>query len=61
MGDVYVYKNTEYFCKESSLWRGSEKFSCTLSDLKVSSKLLDLPEMQYVNLYRQSENYYLIQ
>lgn len=58
---VYLYKIIQNIHVKKALWDGARKsFSCTLSHLELSSKLLDLPEIQCVRLYRQSENYYLL-
>lgn len=60
---VCVYKkNIQNIYVKKTLWAGAMvSFSCILSHFKVPSKLLNMPEMQYISLYRESENYYLLQ
>lgn len=58
---VCIKKIQNIYVKKT-LWAGTMvRFSCILSHLKVPSKLLNMPEMQYISLYKESENYYLLQ
>lgn len=58
---VYIKIYTEYLCNKTLRDGAMVSFSFILSHLKVPSKLLNLPEIQYVSSYRESENYYLLQ